>query len=501
MISTLVIEFEGKRSGDAGHGRASHANAIALSNESAAAGQDLVKGKTSKADGKEKCLEAELYSWLQRLDPKSRRVIIARRFTEEQRLALERWILKRKVSDAGRVGRLRAAKMRFTGTVKLGKRDAIRVTGLTGSAQWKRLPRSGSRGVHACTKGGRLRYCASASVGPFLVTTRYLPDLSQALRFRDVLGRMQSKMESCADQPGLVERSFRAVLEEERDRLGQDLTRMDLRFSVTVMAKYWVGTALKTPQFSLGSSEGLEAGLRAFQLLHQARNLVYKGRTNRHSILRWHSPEELDQAWNRIRGHYLAVWADAGFSLARVAARLKNLEERHRPQRLRLLQRWKAKQGAPVKKQRRKCNALANPRPGQNLASEDEHGLRPQNPESQIERLLACWKVQGSCCWPKQGAEVGEESIEPNDDNVMNQLKRMTSMRSCSLSCFHGSDLPSQSCVSAAASTRIPSGSNKTTFLKFHQFAGNSRSTWSDAKKGNTKAACSRRGQNCREHE
>jgi len=371
-----------------------------------------LQGKTA---GKARSLEAELYCWLQKLDPKSRRVILVRRFTEEQRLALERWILKQKVSHADRVERPCAAKVRLTATVKLGRCHSCRITGSSkkpaaakkkavscgrgsAGAGWKQ-PQSGSPGVHACTKGGRLRYCATATVGPFLVTTRYLADLSQVRRFRAILSRMQARMASCADQPGLAERTFRAVLEEERSRSGQDLIHMDLRFSVTIMAKYWVGTALKTPQFLLASPEGLEAGLRAFRLLHQARNVVYKGKTNRYSILRWHSPEELDQAWNRIRRHYLAVWANAGFSLAKVSARLKALEDRHRPQRLRLVQRWKAKQGAVKKK--RKSTLQASPPYCGNLATD---GCTP-SPESQILQLLASWNVQDTG-W-KQQAKIG----------------------------------------------------------------------------------------------
>eukprot|EP00930_Biecheleria_cincta_P021937 TRINITY_DN16111_c0_g1_i3.p1 TRINITY_DN16111_c0_g1~~TRINITY_DN16111_c0_g1_i3.p1 ORF type:complete len:319 (+),score=43.42 TRINITY_DN16111_c0_g1_i3:288-1244(+) len=227
-------------------------------------------------------VEAELYHWLQKLDPKTRRIILLRQFSEPQRLALERWFLRRNVSHARRGSIYNAKTTLFQKKKTKAGLSNGRAFDLERLAP-KRVPRSGSRGVHVCTKGGRLRYCASASIGPFLVTSRYLPDLSQVLRCRIILDRIQARMEK-TDRHGIPEQSFCAALEEETACLGPDITQMDLRFSVMVMAKHWVGTALKTPQFAVSSPESLQAGLRAYRLLKEARNSVYTGKTNRHSI-------------------------------------------------------------------------------------------------------------------------------------------------------------------------------------------------------------------------
>jgi len=113
--------------------------------------------------------------------------------------------------------------------------------------------------------------------------------------------------------------------------------KMELRFAVIVPAKYWVGTMLKTPQFAM---RDLKVGLQAWWRLSEARGLVYRGRTNRYSILQRHSPEELDVAWRRLRGVYLDVWAEAGHSRGRVAKRITALEEKHQSCRQRLATRW-----------------------------------------------------------------------------------------------------------------------------------------------------------------
>jgi len=323
-------------------------------------------------------VEAELFRWLQKLDPKNRRIVLLRHFSEAQRLALERWFLRRKVSHARRSGLYSVKKALVHNTKTKAALSNGRAFHLERSGP-KRIPRSGSRGVHVCTKGGQLRYCASASIGPFLVTSRYLPDLSQVQRCRVVLDRIQARMET-TDRPDITEQVFCAALEEETSCLGPDITKMDLRFSVTVMAKHWVGTALKTPQFAVSSPESLQAGLRAYRLLKEARNSVYTGKTNRHSIFQRHSPEELENAWRRIRKTYLAVWAEAGFCSAKVAARLAVLEQRHRPHRLRLIQRWEAKQGQP--------GMLRN------LSASSLSRTKQEDPESYIHALLARWDVQ-----------------------------------------------------------------------------------------------------------
>eukprot|EP00931_Biecheleriopsis_adriatica_P105377 TRINITY_DN79934_c0_g1_i1.p1 TRINITY_DN79934_c0_g1~~TRINITY_DN79934_c0_g1_i1.p1 ORF type:complete len:283 (+),score=47.22 TRINITY_DN79934_c0_g1_i1:52-849(+) len=194
--------------------------------------------------------EAKLYRWLQKLEPKARHRAFAKQFTETQRRALERWILKERVCDARAIP-LASATARLCRRLRTQERHKHRKSVALRSSTLGRqsLPRSGSRGVHICTRGRRQRFCASALVGPFLVTTCYITDLSKVLYFREVLERMQARMAKItpggSQEVGCTEQiasNFCEVLKEETQWHGPEaIAEMDLRFSVVISVKWWVG--------------------------------------------------------------------------------------------------------------------------------------------------------------------------------------------------------------------------------------------------------------------
>eukprot|EP00435_Cladocopium_sp_Y103_P053157 s1622_g16.t11 len=261
-----------------------------------------------------------LHSLLQQLSSQRRRFLVEQ-FSQEQRLALERYILS---SDSDRVKRGR----------------------LTESAS-NQLGRKWSRGgVHCRVHGGRRLYRAHASVGPFSVASRYDAKLATAERFRDVLCAMSKRV--------AVEQFFREALVEEPRKWGLN-GREDMRlcFTASVSAKHWVGRSLATPRFAVTE---LEDGLRAWHKLRQARKSFLLSPLSCNVFnTSFLTQQELDTAWcslsQALRSQHVhshkrrSKKADGGW-LPKAKVR-HSVEERIR----RLLRRWQP--GLPGLRQKR----------------------------------------------------------------------------------------------------------------------------------------------------
>merc|ERR1712194_145653 len=246
--------------------------------------------------------EAELFALLQRLAPPVRRHVIGH-LSQSQRLALERWMLAR--TRGSRDGRKARSLRPRSGT-------SARSSSVCRKLSDSNLPKSGSRGVHFRSKSGRISYCASVSAGQLRLDSAYVPDVGRA-------------------------RHFRVALAEEPQRHGIETADLDLRFSVVVPARYWVGTSLRTPQFMAASD--LESGILAWKELSSARARIVTGR-NRFSIFKYHSPYDLDNAWHKIKASYIEACAKTGQNPDRVASRLNDLEAKHGGCRRRMSSLW-----------------------------------------------------------------------------------------------------------------------------------------------------------------
>eukprot|EP00404_Azadinium_spinosum_P014436 CAMPEP_0180534422 /NCGR_PEP_ID=MMETSP1036_2-20121128/64163_1 /TAXON_ID=632150 /ORGANISM="Azadinium spinosum, Strain 3D9" /LENGTH=335 /DNA_ID=CAMNT_0022548727 /DNA_START=172 /DNA_END=1176 /DNA_ORIENTATION=+ len=263
-------------------------------------------------------IEANIYRMLKLLAPEARRALLAQRFSQVQRLALERWIL------AQRRAMPQPPRQRDNEMTKF--KCIARAN--------KARPLSGIPGVFGrrCRGTARLFYAARGTAGPFRLFTRSVADLRTALRFRGVLTAIRQRSQAAVERgPEALAETFARALKEEAVQCGVD---PGLRFAVAVPARYWVGTELLTPCFA---AQEVEQGLRAWRRLREAREQIFCGRTNCHSILQRHSPEQLDAAWRQLRHVYLDIWHDAGSQRSRRAKeQLAALEGRHASHRRRL---------------------------------------------------------------------------------------------------------------------------------------------------------------------
>jgi len=335
-------------------------NAVARPNASRT-GLCCKKRRRGPLPGRSPQLSAEwqIYELLKRLPADQRRSMLARRFTQCQRLALERWIVLNHDGGSAR----NSIPKEFPNPSAKGVREDLncskrrdRTTHYTAVCDdildvapvIRSRSKSRLHGIHSCQRGGRPLYCASIIAGPFLISTKFGRDLPLVLRFREVLLAIQVRLASVANRVGMpskIEAEFRAALVEEPATQGLDpIADMGLRFVALVAAKYWVGNTLRTPRFRVSN---LDHGVQAWLRLNEARALIFQGRTNRFTILRRHTPLQLSAAWARLRETYIDVWVQAGCSRETVVARLCNLEKRHQCCRQRMTARWHASNQAP----------------------------------------------------------------------------------------------------------------------------------------------------------
>lgn len=227
-----------------------------------------------------------LLGLLRRLPPRTRRALLEG-FTERQRRSLERCLLRRLPVLAPRL---------------------------------QRAPRSGVRGIEAHCRSGRTLYRASASAGPFRVTSGYFPELHSAQQVLGVLRRISARVGAASQARGALVEAFREALEEEPRAAALDLSgSFRLRFFSVVSMGGLVG-ALRTPLLPV-TGEGLDRGLAAWRRLDAARDFL------RGPPLAFHSEVgHRREAWRRLRRAYTEAWAASGACAARQHRRLERLD-------------------------------------------------------------------------------------------------------------------------------------------------------------------------------
>lgn len=276
---------------------------------------------------------AQLYALMQRLPSRMRQSMLAERFSQAQRLALERWIIAQKALENKR-SRGGAPAARSSTKARPGRQPG----------------RSGVSGLHLHRrKVGKSFYRASVVVGPFRLSTGFTTKLDKARDFLEVLLRVRSKVSDAkvclasslaSKELEQLKVCFKTAVKEEMAQLGAAGRReMQLNFYAKVPANYWIGKALSTPHFS-ATDGGLEQGFEAWKSLTLARAAIFPGRTNRYTILQHHQPEDLEAAWGRLRQKHIDVWRAAGRCPTEAAARLAALEAKHHPYHERMQRRW-----------------------------------------------------------------------------------------------------------------------------------------------------------------
>lgn len=339
------------------------------------------------------CFEARLFGLLQRLEVSARRRLLTCEFSQQQRVALEAWVLaQRKAGTPCHKGPAGASQV--CGQQPRTSAARTEARGMSGGASHcsvlpvakgvqQQLPTRGFTGIRGIcihrNADSSVRYYARVTVGPFQFFSRHDTDLATVAKFHDALLGLQAVvLRDCAGgcNAGWDER-LSLALEGMAAASGLDaMADMGLRFSVSISAKHWVGKTLTTPAYPL---EKLQAGICVWRKLHKARSLVCTGHSNRYSLPRIHSPGELASAWLQLRQVYIDVWADAGYRPEIVSQKLRALEERQRPRRERTAARWALIQQS--EEEGRPCGRPLLLRGGVPIAKE----------ERQIDALLKRW--------------------------------------------------------------------------------------------------------------
>ena len=248
-----------------------------------------------------RCFEAQLWRLLQRAPPATRKQLL-QRFSEGQRLALERWVLTRKPTLLDPGG---CSKARLCGQPR-PRRGPAPVVAVAGAG----APYVCSHRSH----GGPVRYDARISCWPFLLFTKMTLHLPTALNQLEVLGAVQRRWQRdmCQKQDfascevrELSFKRFNDAVALEFEAREMDLTLDSaFRFQAFVPANFLLGRRLGTPHFVV-SEAGLRKGYEAWQSLYCSIHSAYAldhdnfcGRRNRFtSIANTYSAERLQEAW------------------------------------------------------------------------------------------------------------------------------------------------------------------------------------------------------------
>lgn len=302
------------------------------------------------------CVEARIYRLLRRQPPQARRALLTRHFTEEQRRALEFWILRQPRGPGNTCGQAAAAG---------GQRCNGSDSRLCSHKEPRGIKRekAESYGIQHHARGRKKLYRACVTAGPLRICTGYCDSLAETKRHLAVLLRIRARVnqraaaaepraagarstaqvesprglrpqcympgcrQGCA-QDGKLEARLREALMEEPRVAGLDASKdLRLRCFATV-------ARLSTPSFPVAEGgDGVEAGLCAWRRLRGAVVAAQDARAAT-SIAAQLSSELGDSvagsgpAWQQLREAYASVWAEAGRNPVRLEARLRRLDAR-----------------------------------------------------------------------------------------------------------------------------------------------------------------------------
>lgn len=305
--------------------------------------------RDSRRRVRSQCTEAVLFRLLKRVPPELRLAMLSHCFSQQQRLALERWILMQRSLPKHR----RAEQPRFLWHSSAG--IALAAARIPRHTKVCQSPAPVS--IYQRATASYVSYLVKGVVGPFAIFARSTHHRRNAFQYQRLLRYLQSRFfaaiatSSTAEtavpttrsdhSSDAIEQAFREALADSLARYGEDLfTNASLCFTAAVPAGYWIGRALSTPRYAVMKPADLGTGLRAWKRLSAARGLVKSGCTNRYTILAYNTPDELEAAWQQLKLVYMEIWTRAGRSPSNTAAQLTKLEDRHSQCRRRLIERW-----------------------------------------------------------------------------------------------------------------------------------------------------------------
>eukprot|EP00930_Biecheleria_cincta_P072954 TRINITY_DN60302_c0_g1_i1.p1 TRINITY_DN60302_c0_g1~~TRINITY_DN60302_c0_g1_i1.p1 ORF type:complete len:496 (-),score=78.29 TRINITY_DN60302_c0_g1_i1:204-1691(-) len=358
--------------------------------------------------GCERILMQCLHKSLRCLDVKLRRSVLATRFTQAQRLALERWMLTRPRGHkvAGKRNNVDTARQHLP--IKRVMEKDKPCPEETAERKCK-SHRVSSASLYKTEHGlehvpglivhpghGHCKECyysAIVTIGRIRLLTKEHRSLQVVRSFHTALTAFKKRMESV--RPVAFEDSFREVLTTCLREHGLEARAMGLRFCVC-LAALWLPRPLITPPFK-AEGEAMDAGLRAWRRLGDARGLVLQ----RGSVLQVLSPDEIAAAWGRVRAAYLDIVSEVAageepqaFKQREAAfARLRALEAAQGSQREKQLERWNSRQMAQEEAYQRSCSrrALREQASPQGTQRERHRLARQELALRSLDRLLWGW--------------------------------------------------------------------------------------------------------------
>jgi len=376
---------------------------VRLGGLSSDAKRPCTKGRAREAkaeDGNHKRL-ARLYSLLKALTKEQRKEVLLHKFSQAQRVSFEQWLSchrhlvdsqpvpnrKQVVTETSKRGSppdecTRSAKRRIAGSMP---KECTRAPRRPCAGKRPSGKRSSQGEDLATCLTSRMRrgtqdivYTVTVSIGRIRLQSKEERSYQAAKRahaamvaIKDLMGSVTEDCTHASSLPSPVGESFedrfRTAVEMSMSQHRLRAEDIGLRFCVCLPA-LWLPRPLRTPTFT-AEGAAMDAGLRVWRRLMEARGQVPR----RGSVLKVQNPEDLANAWARIRQAYAEIMDESGYPPTEVAKKLDVLEKARAAAEEDQLQRWNRSRMAEEEKMQRRAQVSDK---------------TPSNPTLERERLV-----------------------------------------------------------------------------------------------------------------
>ena len=277
---------------------------------------------------------------LKQLPRDARNDVISNRFSQKQRVILEKFMVDNADASSGTKCHSEGkALIPTAGLSDLNQTGRSMASPVINSAEANQ-----STGCVYGANSHSSLYVASIRFDSFEMRTGYCCDLRSALENLMILTSVKQKMRNHTGAGTFVE-NLQAGLESSATEHGRNLADLKLRFNVCQSAGCFIGSNLRSPSVrSLEVFGKMRSVLEPFR--QYAKNL---GKQN----VYWHfSPAHLEDAWERFQSAVFEAWSIAGLDSTSILQRICAHHEAQAPFRIANLQRWEQQHMARQDKNR-----------------------------------------------------------------------------------------------------------------------------------------------------
>eukprot|EP00438_Fugacium_kawagutii_P036329 Skav220741 [mRNA] locus=scaffold2753:394877:396714:- [translate_table: standard] len=359
---------------------------------------------------------------LKKLPRAERNDVIAKQFSQKQRLILEKWMVdaqRESQAEGEEVGPLVAetshemvvqGKTGHLKTLSHGTGCALafpavprRMTSSRPSGCQARKQKTTKKESEAKpqSKAGRIKkngpsYTAHIKFDTIEIITRSC-DLQTSLDYLVVLTAVKQKFRDSEPTPGSsFEERLQMALSSSVSEHGKNLADLRLRFVVWISVQFWLGKTahcLVTP--TLHSLDKLAGVVRIFEPFRQHSNIHTGGR----SIYWWRSPADLQATWGLFQQAVADAWGLTGADSTAPLQKLRASYAARSDFRNTQLQRWEREHMAmqdrskhrPCRLRERYFRATRERWERQQMALEDAHSAGRDKHRPALEQLLIGW--------------------------------------------------------------------------------------------------------------